>query len=120
MSITRNATLALLLSLPLPGGQPFSAAQTKQPPTTKPVIDSAVADFQTNQITISGTGLGASKPKVLLDGQSVTVLSFTATTVVGTLPAGIGAGTFVLQLTEGAYVVNFHATLGAVDRKSVV
>ncbi len=114
MSIKRKATLACVFLLPVLGVHPPSLAQTTPTSTTKPVIVSAVANFQANQITISGTGLNTGKPKLILDGQLVTVVSYSGTTIVATLPTGISAGSFLLQLSEGTYVVNFDATIGAV------
>lgn len=81
---------------------------------TKPVIDSAVPNYTTNQLTINGTSLlGTKTPKVVIGGQTVTVVSSSSTSVVVTLPNGASAGSFLLTLVTTAGSGSFNVTLGA-------
>lgn len=83
--------------------------------TTKPAIVSAEANFQTNQITITGSNFGTAKPYVTLNSQALTVVTFTPTTVLADLPNGIAPGAYLLTLkneTDGV-TASFDATIGA-------
>jgi hypothetical protein len=79
-----------------------------------PTIVSAVANFQTNQLTITGSNFGTAVPKVTLDGSKLQVVSNSATTVVATLPSGINPGGYLLNLTDATdgLKVAFDVTLG--------
>lgn len=79
-----------------------------------PTIVSAVANFQTNQLTITGTNFGTGTPKVMLDGSSLQVVSSSATAVVATLPSSINPGAYLLTLTNTSdnLRVLFDVTLG--------
>jgi hypothetical protein len=80
-----------------------------------PAIVSAVANFQTNQLTITGSNFGTAAPKVTLDGSKLQVVSNSATTVVATLPTGTNPGGYLLTLTDATdgLKVAFDVTLGA-------
>jgi IPT/TIG domain len=112
VNITRRATLAFFLALPCVGASTLCLAQVQQPQTAKPVIVSATADFQANQLTITGTNLGTTQPTVTLDGQATTVVSFSNTSVVATLPNGIAPGAYLLVFKQKSTTVNFDVTLG--------
>jgi hypothetical protein len=79
-----------------------------------PAIVSAVANFQTNQLTITGSDFGSAAPKITLDGSKLQVVSDSATTVVATLPTGTNPGGYLLTLTNAAdgLKVAFDVTLG--------
>ncbi len=79
-----------------------------------PAILSAVANFQTNQLTITGSNFGSAAPKVTLDGSKLQVVSNSATTVVATLPTGTNPGGYLLTLTNAndGLKVAFDVTLG--------
>jgi collagen triple helix repeat protein/IPT/TIG domain-containing protein len=80
-----------------------------------PSIVSAVANFSTNQLTITGSNFGTAAPKVLLDGSALTVVTYSETNVVATLATGTNPGTYLLTLTPvGGVKVSFDVTLGAV------
>jgi hypothetical protein len=79
-----------------------------------PSIVSAVANFSTNQLTITGSNFGNGAPKVVLDGSALTVVSYNETSVVATLATGTNPGAYLLTLTTaGSSKVSFDVTLGA-------
>ena len=84
--------LASLLPLSL-WGQTFSIS-----------IYSAIANSANNQITVVGVGFGPQPgrgaPSVSFNGASLTLVSFTDTTIVANLPAGLVAGTYHLAVTN--------------------
>ena len=107
---------ALILGLCLTGC--FHAVQAQDGNTVvAPVIDSAVANFTTNEMTIKGSAFGTVLPSVKLDGMVATVISHTVTMVVCHMPSGITPGSYLLQLTNNspspALSVFFAATIGA-------
>jgi Collagen triple helix repeat (20 copies)/IPT/TIG domain len=79
----------------------------------KPVIDAAVPNYGTNQLTISGTGFGTGTPTVDINGTALTLVSHTATMIVVKLPTGISAGTFVLSVKASGETGTFDLTFGA-------
>jgi len=93
--------LASLLTIPA-----YAAAE--------PAIISAVANFQTSQLTITGSNFGTAAPKVTLDGSKLQVVSNSATTVVAALPTGTNPGGYLLTLTNATdgLKVAFDVTLG--------
>jgi hypothetical protein len=89
-----------------------------------PLIIGAVPDFGVNptQLTISGSNFGTTQPLVSLDGLPLTVMSFTDTVVVVSLPASLAPGSYQLALTANnkanqPFTAEFNATLGAVGPK---
>jgi Collagen triple helix repeat (20 copies)/IPT/TIG domain len=89
-----------------------------------PVITGAVPDFAINptQLTILGSSFGTDRPLVSLDGLPLTVLSFTDTLVVASLPPSLTPGSYLLALsardkTNQAFTSEFDVTLGAVGPK---
>jgi hypothetical protein len=80
---------------------------------TKPVIESAVANYAADQLTITGVSFGTTAPKVGIGGHVATVVSSSATSVVVALPKGISAGGFLLTLATSAGSVSFDLSLGA-------
>ncbi len=81
---------------------------------TAPVIISAVANFQTNQLTITGSSFGTTAPTVRLDGSTLQVVSNNATTVVASLVSGTNPGAYLLTLTNATTGLrgSFDVTLG--------
>jgi hypothetical protein len=108
MKSARNIlfSLALTISGLLAAQAAFGAAA--------PSIVSAVADFQTNQLTITGSKFGSASPKVALDGAALQVVSYSSTTVVATLPTNTNAGAYLLTLTNSndGIKATFDLTLG--------
>jgi hypothetical protein len=78
---------------------------------TTPVVRSAIVDYATQQITIAGSSLlpTSGAPVVHLDGELLTLVSYTSTQIVADMPT-LPAGSF--RLTVGAGV--FDVTKGAV------
>ena len=89
------------------------AAQAAQA-ASAPTIVSAVANFQTNQLSITGMNFGAGLPKVMLDGSALQVVSHSATTAVATLLNGTNPGAYLLTLTNTTdnLKTSFDVTLG--------
>jgi hypothetical protein len=75
------------------------------PPVTSaaaiPVINAAQADLPGHTITISGVNFGTTRPTVSLDALTLSVTSFSKTTIKASLPAGIGAGSYHLAVVTG-------------------
>lgn len=103
----RKAVLSLLLAL-------VTIASSGAWAASKPSITSAVADFQTNQISIVGVNFGTVSPYVTLDGLVATVVTFTPTTILADLPSGIAPGSYVLSVKNKSdnLVATFDATIG--------
>jgi hypothetical protein len=72
---------------------------------------SAVPNYNTNQVTITGTGFGTALPTVDVDGQPLTVVSHTATMIVADLPV-LPAGSYLLTVTAGNNTSPLVLTLG--------
>jgi len=81
-----------------------------------PVISGVVANFSSPApyITITGTGVGTTKPTVQLGAYpALAVTAFSAGTVAATLPSNFVPGSYLLKLTvPGKGVDEFWATLG--------
>ena len=80
---------------------------------SKPIVDGAVPNYSTSQLTITGTGFGASIPKLDLDGLVLSVITHTATKIVATLPSGLQAGSYMLSVTANGLTGTFDLTIGA-------
>jgi hypothetical protein len=67
-----------------------------------PAIYSTVVNLSNNQITINGTNFSPTglAPKVIFAHTSLTPLSFTNLSLVAQLPAGYGAGSYSLSVTN--------------------
>ena len=81
-----------------------------------PVVNSGTINYQTNQITLTGTGFqpAKAKPTVTFNGAALTVTTFNNTQVVATLPASMAPGTFDLVLTNSqGNAVDFNMNYGA-------
>lgn len=94
-----SCVLALAICVPAVAGIGFN-------------VQSAVANYTTNQITISGTGFGTGTPKVDLEGQSLAIVSHTATMIVADLPS-LPAGSYLLTVTAGSNTSPLVLALGA-------
>jgi hypothetical protein len=90
-------------------------AQPSPAAAAAPSIVSAVVNVVQNQITIAGEHLIPKKgsPTVDLDGTLLTLVSSSSTQIVADLPAGLGAGTFQLTVSNGASA-SFDVTIGTV------
>jgi len=81
-----------------------------------PVVNSGTINYQTNQITLIGSGFepAKAKPTVTFNGTALTVSTFSNTQVVATLPASLTPGTFDLTVTNSqGNAVDFNMTYGA-------
>jgi hypothetical protein len=67
---------------------------------SKAVIFSATPDTSVTpaKLTIAGKNFGNARPSVRLDGQPLSVSSFTSTAVTADLPAGLDPGSYLLTL----------------------
>jgi hypothetical protein len=102
--------MLVLLVLTLSG-----LVMAQQGPTApNPSIISAVANFQSNQITITGSNFGSKAPSVTVDGKSVKVAAHSGSQVIAALPTGIQPGSYLISLTNNSTGVKilFDATLG--------
>ena len=116
MKNARNALLPVVLIL-------SSLLTIRAYAASAPTIVSAVANFQTNQLTITGSNFGTDVPRVTLDGSKLQVVSNSPTTVVATLPTGTNPGGYLLTLTDATNGLNtmdsdLHRLLN--DRKQLV
>ncbi|MGH9321796.1 MAG: hypothetical protein ACRD3V_18155 [Vicinamibacteria bacterium] len=78
----------------------------------QPFIRSAVPDEANQTLTISGLNVGPAPPLVLLDLQSLEVLSVSGAQVVTALPPGRAPGTYSLILVQGSEFALSEVTLG--------
>lgn len=99
----------------------LSAASMQAAGTPSPSIVSVVPVYTANhyQLTISGTGFGASQPVVTISALPVNILSYTDTVVTVDVPSAMSAvpGVYVLKLAtgpgNGASQTEVDVTLGA-------
>ena len=118
----RRFTRPLLLSLTaLSLYLPLTAQNDNSP---KPEIVAAIPDVMVNptQITIRGKNFGATRPLVLLEATSLSVVLYTPAAITALLPAGVPPGSYLLTVinTERpgqSRSTNFDVTLGAVGPK---
>jgi len=92
-------------------------AQSAPAQSKVPAIEKTQVSTNSNQLTITGQNFGTVIPSVTWDGLlPLTVVSFTDTIVVATLPGGIPAGSYQLTLTNLTTnkAGSFIATIGAV------
>jgi hypothetical protein len=86
--------------------------------THTPVISAVNTDYTVNPptITIGGAYFGSITPTVSLDGDPLTIATYTATSVTALLPTNINPGSYQLVLTNNSTQaqVTFDATIGAV------
>lgn len=81
------------------------------------VVNNAVINYGTNQVTIKGSGFepGKKAPTVLFNGAPLTVGSYTNTQIVATLPANTTAGMFAMIVANSIGEFNeVDLTYGAV------
>jgi Collagen triple helix repeat (20 copies) len=99
-SLAKVTMLALMLAFASP-----PLLRAANPPATSaaaiPVINAAQADLPSHTITISGVNFGTTRPTVSLDALTLSVTSFSKTTIKASLPAGIGAGSYHLAIVTG-------------------
>lgn len=74
-------------------------------------INSAVPNYTTNQLTITGVGFGTS-PIVKLNATALTLVSHSTTQIVANLPTSIGAGSYLLVVNAGTTSGVFNLSLG--------
>lgn len=98
----------------------FESAYAQKAPkveTKTPQILSALIDFGTMQLSVSGSNFLDGKADVLvaeLGGIPLSVLTLTDSTFTAELPSGIGAGAYLLSVYNDKGAVAFALTLGAV------
>src|SRR5262249_35370091 len=86
---------------------------------TTPLIVAAEANFKVSppQIIITGTNFGAVSPTVTFSGTTLAIQTFSQTSVLATLPAGIMPGAYLLTLRNNELaskpVTLFDVTVGA-------
>ena len=79
-------------------------------------VNNATLNYSTNQVTISGSTFSPTgvKPAVTLGVTALTVVSFSNTSVVATLPTGLTAGTYRLRITNSSgNAYDFDVAYGA-------
>ncbi len=77
------------------------------------IIRSTMVNTNTNTITITGSGFDAKvKPKVTLAGTSLTVSSYTSSTIVASLGSVTAPGTYLLIVSSGVTLAAADVTLG--------
>lgn len=81
------------------------------------LINSAVVNSAMTQITVSGSGFepGTSAPNVRFDGTILTVIAFSDSQFVASLPSGISSGSYLLEVaTSSSFnkTVSFEVTIG--------
>jgi hypothetical protein len=111
---------AVSLYLPL-------TAQNGPANSPKPEIVAAIPDFTVNrtQVTIRGGDFGATRPLVLLESTSLSVILYTPTAITAWLPASTPPGTYLLTVINNerpghSRSTNFDVTLGAVPGSGIV
>jgi hypothetical protein len=106
----RNRITALVLPIvflfTLTAAAPAAHAQ-------KTSITSAAADFAIGRLYVTGTFDTSPAPNVVLDGQTLTVNSFTNTSIDAMLPAGIAPGTYRLEVSVRQHSDTLDVTLGS-------
>ena len=73
--------------------------------THTPVISAVNTDYTVNPptITIGGAYFGSITPTVSLDGDPLTIATYTATSVTALLPTNINPGSYQLVLTNNSH-----------------
>ena len=88
-----------------------------------PVVNNGTINYQTNQVTLIGSGFEPTKvaPTVVFSSTTLSVVSASNNQVVATLPAGVSAGTFSITVTEaGGASTLFDLTYGATGPQGLV
>jgi collagen triple helix repeat protein len=95
-------------------------AGTAAPAAAETVIYRVQVDVPTSVINVFGSGFGTTAPLVTLEGNPLSVVSNTDTSIVLTLPAGTAAGSYLLAVAPaasgplgGRSYASFSFTLGA-------
>jgi hypothetical protein len=92
-------------------------AQPVIPDATVPVIDRAVVETASGQLVIQGANLAPAtgKPRVMVDGATLTVVSYTSTQIVATFPSSLLSlgGGFLLSVTVSGSSKTFALTVSA-------
>lgn len=89
---------------------------------SNPIINSVLVDSGVTQITVSGSGFepSASAPLVRFDGTTLTVVTFSDTQFVATLPGGVTSGTYLLEVENSDSFTNTTDFEVAVDASGTV
>jgi hypothetical protein len=105
MNLRGIAVLVLAFSAPCVFGATVSG----------PVVNNGTINYQTNQVTLNGSGFQPTKdvPTVVFSGTTLSLVSVSNVQVVAKLPAGLAAGTFSITLTIGGASTVFDMTYGA-------
>src|SRR5580693_7708304 len=87
------------------------------PDATVPAIDRAVVETASGQLVIQGANLAPAtgKPRVMVDGATLTVVSYTSTQIVATFPSSLLSlgGGFLLSVTVSGSSKTFALTVSA-------
>jgi hypothetical protein len=90
-----------------------------QDAATKPTVESAIIDYNANPATVTITGAdllpATGSPVVKIDNSTLTLFSFNSKQIVADLPAGLAAGSFLLQVGTAI----FDVTNGAVGPQGI-
>jgi hypothetical protein len=81
-----------------------------------PVVDNTTINYGTNQITINGSGFQPSTtaPRAMFNGSLLTLVSFSATQIVATLPSNLQPGSYWLKvMSNPGGSVAFEVAYGA-------
>jgi hypothetical protein len=89
-------SLVGLITLQPTAAQPIDRVNSQH----QTLVTSAVTDFGTGQIRISGKHFGATTPLVTLDGIGLSVSGSSESLVYAFLPSNIPAGSYMLKLTN--------------------
>jgi hypothetical protein len=79
---------------------PTASMQSKKGPVV-PVIASAHADLDAQTLTVDGLEFGTEAPLVTLDLLTLPVIASTPSRITAALPAGLGAGSYLLTVAPG-------------------
>src|SRR5713226_9308187 len=85
-------------------------------PPAMPLVNNTSINYATNQISISGSDFSPTgkASTVLFNAVTLSLVSYTNTAIVANLPAGTGAGTYRLRITNSAGTFyEFDVSFGA-------
>jgi len=86
-----------------------------------PVLNRTTIDYGLNQITISGSSLQprSTPPLVLFNGAALTLVSFSQTQIVATLPVNLQPGSYKLRVTNSQGIAELDVTYGAAGPQGI-
>ena len=118
MSITMRRSFVVVPLAVLALGCVSGVRGQQSAATVTPAIESVAFNSTVSQVTITGSGLGASAPTVTLDGNTLVLVSNTATVVVAEVPADTNPASYALTLenndSDSGKTATFDAAVGAI------